>query len=439
VDKPNSFVVAAGHSVDRAAWWHVFEDVLARIGVRFARSEPRRTVRELLLGLLAPIERKNGWSLAEQAGHPGPDRMQRLLRTAVWDTDAVAGDLRTFVVEHLGHPDGILVADETGYLKKGVHSVGVQRQYSGTAGRVENSQVGVFLAYVSPLGRTLLDRRLYLPRSWSDDERRCTAAGVPDDVLFSTKPELALAMVDAALHAGVPAEWFTADEAYGLDPALRAGLRERRMAYILAVACNIQVNTTTVQRERVDRVAALLPEQAWQTRSAGPGSKGPRFYDWAWVHIHDQGEGHHSLLIRRGTDGQLAFYLCWTPRPVPLVRLVTVAGSRWSIEEAFQTAKGQVGLDQYQCRGWVAWHRFTLLAMIALAVLTVITIAQRPAASSPDLIDLTLAETRRLINTAIPASTTLAVSLAWSRWRRRHQAGAKRSHYKRRSKPATCP
>ncbi|GAA1369523.1 hypothetical protein GCM10009661_27150 [Catellatospora chokoriensis] len=257
----------------------MFEGVFERIGSRFARSELRRTARELLLGLLAPIERKNGWWLAEHAGHPGPDRMQRLLRTAVWNTDAVAGDLRDFVVEQLGHRDGILVADETGYLKKGTHSVGVQRQYSGTAGRVENSQVGVFLAYVSPRGRALIDRRLYLPRSWSDDERRCTAAGVPDEVLFSTKPELALAMVDAAIMAEVPAGWLTADEAYGLDPALRAGLRERGMAYVLAVACNTLVNTTPVQRERVDRVAALLPEQAWQTRSAGPGAKRCRELD----------------------------------------------------------------------------------------------------------------------------------------------------------------
>ncbi|MEU8003229.1 IS701 family transposase [Catellatospora sp. NPDC049111] len=410
---------------------------MARIGARFARSEPRRTVRELLLGLLAPIERKNGWWLAEQAGHASPDRMQRLLRTAVWDTDAVAGDLRDLVVEHLGHRDGILVADETGYLKKGVCSVGVQRQYSGTAGRVENSQIGVFLAYVSPRGRALLDRRLYLPRSWSDDERRCTAASVPDEVLFATKPELALAMVDTAIAAGVPAGWFTADEAYGLDPALRAGLRERGMAYVLAVACNTLVNTTPVQRERVDRVAALLPEQAWQTRSAGPGSKGQRLYDWAWVTIHDQGEGRHSLLVRRGSDGQLAYYLCWTPASVPLVRLVTVAGSRWSIEESFQTAKGQVGLDQYQCRGWRAWHRFTLLAMIALALLTVVTIAHRSSTSSPELIDLTLAETRRLIATALPTAATQAAVLAWSRWRRRHQASAKRSHYRRRSEPST--
>jgi hypothetical protein len=239
----------------------------------------------------------------------GPDRMQRLLRTAVWDTDAVAGDLRDFVVEHLGYRDGILVADETGYLKKGTHSVGVQRQYSGTAGRVENSQVGVFLAYVSPLGRALIDRRLYLPRAWSDDERRCEAAGLPNEVLFATKPELALAMVDAAIAAGVPAGWFTADEAYGLDPVLRAGLRKRGIAYVLAVACNTLVHTTPVQRERVDRVAALLPEQAWQTRSAGPGAKGHRLYDWAWITILDQDEGRHSLLVRRASDGQLAYYL----------------------------------------------------------------------------------------------------------------------------------
>ncbi|MEV4417056.1 IS701 family transposase [Catellatospora sp. NPDC049609] len=408
----------------------MFEGVLERIGSRFARSEPRRTVRELLLGLLAPIERKNGWWLAEHAGHTGPDRMQRLLRTAVWDTDAVAGDLRDFVVEHLGHRDGILVADETGYLKKGTHSVGVQRQYSGTAGRVENSQIGVFLAYVSPRGRALIDRRLYLPRAWSDDERRCEAAGVPDEALFATKPELALAMIDAAVAAAVPAGWFTADEAYGLDPVLRAGLRERGMAYVLAVACNTLVNTTAAQRERVDRVAALLPEQAWQTRSAGPGVKGHRLYDWAWVTILGQDEGRHSLLVRRGSDGQLAYYLCWTSVPVPLARLVAVAGSRWSVEEAFQTAKGQVGLDQYQCRGWLAWHRFTLLAMIALAVLTVVTIAQRLVSSSADLVDLSLAETRRLINTAIRTTAPAALAAAWSRWRRRHQSIARRSHYK---------
>jgi SRSO17 transposase len=418
-------------------WWQVFEGVLARIGTRFARAEPRRTVGELLLGLLAPIEHKNGWWLAEHAGHASPDRMQRLLRTAVWDTDAVAADLRGFVVEHLGHRDGILVADETGYLEKGAHSVGVQRQYSGTAGRVENSQIGVFLAYVSPHGRALIDRRLYLPRCWSDDERRCAAAGVPDEVLFSTKPELALAMVDAAITAGVPAGWFTADEAYGRDPVLRAVLRERGIAHVLAVACNTQVDTTPVQRERVDRVAQLLPEQAWQTRSPGPGSKGHRFYDWAWVTVLDEGEGCHSLLVRRGTDGQLAYYLCWSPAPVPLLRLVTVAGSRWSVEEAFQTAKGQVGLDQYQCRGWTAWHRFTLLAMIALAVLTVVAIAQRAATSSADLIDLTLAETRRLINTAIYRTLPTELAMAWSRWRRRHQAIAKRSHYKRRHESTT--
>ncbi|WP_435831665.1 IS701 family transposase [Catellatospora methionotrophica] len=347
-------------------WWQVFEGVLTRVGGRFARAEPRCTVRELLLGLLAPIERKNGWWLAEQAGHDSPDRMQRLLRTAVWDTDAVAADLRAFVVEHLGHRDGILVADETGYLKKGTHSVGVQRQYSGTAGRVENFQIGVFLAYVSPQGRALIDRRLYLPRCWSDDERRYTTAGVPDEVLFATKPELAMAMIDAAVTA-----------------------------------------------------------------------KGHRFYAWAWVTVLDEGEGCHSLLVRRGTDGQLAYYLCWSPTPVPLLRLVTVAGSRWSVEEAFQTAKGQVGLDQYQCRGWTAWHRFTLLAMIALAVLTIVAIAQRAATSTDDLIDLTLAETRRLINTAIHRTLPTELAMAWSRWRRRHQAIAKRSHYKRRHESTT--
>jgi SRSO17 transposase len=417
----------------------VFEDVLARIGCRFVRAETRATVRDLLLGLLSAVERKNGWWLAEQAGHRSPDRMQRLLRTAVWDTTAVVADLRDLVVEQLGRPDGILVVDETGYLKKGVCSVGVQRQYSGTAGRVENTQVGVFLAYVSAAGRALLDRRLYLPRSWSDDELRCTAAGVPDEVEFATKPELALAMIEAAVAAGVPAGWVTGDEAYGLDPALRAGLQRLRIGYVLAVACNIQVQTTPWMRERVDRVARMLPGAAWQRRSCGPGSKGHRFYDWAWIHIHTEAsDGHHSLLVRRAGDGTLAFYLCWTPRPAPLARLVTVAGSRWSIEELFQTAKGQVGLDQYQCRHWQAWHRFTLLAMLALMILTIVTGRQQGTRPGDELIDVTVPELRRLINALVLAHRPDPEHiLAWSQWRRHHQATAKRSHYRRRAETPT--
>lgn len=428
--------MAAGPSVDPAAWWQVFEDVLARISTRFARSETRQTVRDLLLGLLSQVERKNGWTLAEHAGHSTPDRMQRLLRTAVWDTDQVGVDLRDLVVEQFGHPDGVLAVDDTGFLKKGVCSVGVQRQYTGTAGRIENAQVGVFLAYISPTGRAPIDRRLYLPSSWSDSESRCTAGGVPDAADFATKPELALHMIREAVRAGIPASFVTGDEGYGLDPKLADGLRDLDLGYVLAVACNRHVQITAAHAERADKVAENLSDQAWETRSCGPGSKGDRLYDWAWVHIHADGPGRHTLLIRRGSDGVYAFYLCWTPNAVTLARLIVVAGSRWSIEEAFQAAKGQVGLDHYQCRGWLAWHRHTLLAMLALTILTIATRHDQHHHRT-DMVKLSIPELRRLIATTIQVTTVnLPRAHAWSLWRRRHQATAKQSHYKRRNQPS---
>ena len=420
----------------------MFDDVLTRIGPSFARPEPRRTVGELLLGLLAPLERKNGWWLAEHAGHGSPDRMQRLLRTAVWDEARIADELREFVVEQLGHPEGVLVVDETGFVKKGVCSVGVQRQYSGTAGRIENSQVGVFLAYAAPSGRALVDARLYLPGSWCADGDRCEVAGVPDDVSFATKPQLAIEMIEEALDAGVAASFVTGDEVYGLDPALRQRLRHRGVGYVLAIARNQRIQVTDTVRLRVDDVAAGLSEQAWEQRTCGHGSKGERFYDWAWVHDHtDPDGGRYSLLIRRAVEtGELAFYRCWTPRPVPLATLITVAGRRWSIEEAFQAAKTQVGLDHYQCRGWKAWHRFTLLAMIALAVLVTAAIHQQPARPDrrhDEFVPLSVGELRRLVVAVINGQDDSA-AIRWSWWRRRHQATARRSHYKHRD-AATSP
>ncbi len=309
--------------------------------------------------------------------------MQRLLRTVICDDVGLGADLRDLVVGELAHPDAILVVDETGYLKKGIHSAAVQRQYSGTAGRVENSQVGVFLTYASPRGRALIDVRLYLPASWVDDRPRRDVAGIPADVEFATKPQLAAVMIEAALDAGVLASFVAGDEVYGLDPALRTRLRARRVGYVLAIARNQYIQATESIRMRADDVAAGLTDTAWEVRTCGTGSKGERFYDWAFVHDHTTLDGGvHSVLIRRNVDtGELAFYRCWTPQPVPLATLVTVAGRRWMIEESFQAAKTQVGLDHYQCRTWTAWHRFALLAMIALAVL-VITAAARP--SRPD-------------------------------------------------------
>jgi SRSO17 transposase len=411
-----------------------FDGVMARVAGRFARVEPRRTARQLVLGLLSGIERKNCWWLAEQAGHAGPQAMQRLLREAVWDADAVRDDVRELVVDTLGYPDGVLIVDETGVLKKGVHSVAVQRQYTGTAGRVENAQVAVFLAYASTAGRALIDRRIYLPASWAADRERCAVAGVPAEVVFATKPRLALDMIAAAVEAGVPARWVTGDEVYGNDPALRTGVEALGLGYVLAVACDhrVAVNHGTT-RMRADQVAAGLPDTAWQRYSAGVGSKGSRWYDWAWVEAATEAQPGQTLLIRRNiTTGELAFYRCFSPTPVTLATLVHVAGIRWCVEESFQAAKGQVGLDQYQVRGWTPWHRFVTLAMLALAFLTTLAAAAAPSLS-PDPIALTTPEIRRLFNALLRApSQQLAHLLSWSLWRRRHQSQARQAHYRRR-------
>jgi SRSO17 transposase len=425
--------------VDPGVWRNVFEDLWDRLAGRFVRVEPRRTCRDLLLGLLAPIERKNGWWLAQHAGHATPDRMQRLVRDVVFDAEAARDDLRGYIAGHLGHPDGVLIPDETGFLKKGTSSVGVQRQYSGTAGRIENCQLGVFITYASPLGRAMIDRRLYLPASWCDVPERCRAAGVPGGVAFATKPALALDMICQALDAGVAAGWVTGDEVYGADPHLRAALQRRAVGYVLAIAGNRRVQATPAMRMRADMAAAGLPAQAWQRRSAGPGSKGARDYQWAWVHDHTPG-GHHSLLVRRSNDGTLAYYRAWSARPVPLATLVRVAGARWQVEESFQLGKDQIGLDHYQCRGWTPWHRFTLLAMAALAILAVALATVSKPTADDGLIPLSIPELRRLTNALIisPVPDPAPV-LAWSHWRRRHQACARDAHHKRRGMTAADP
>uniref|UniRef100_A8LVS2 Transposase IS4 family protein n=1 Tax=Salinispora arenicola (strain CNS-205) TaxID=391037 RepID=A8LVS2_SALAI len=429
--------MAACHRLDLDRWRVILDEAVTRVADRFVRAEPRATAGQFVEGLLSGVERKTCWSLAERAGHADPQAMQRLLRTAVWDADAVRDDVRNWLVEQLGHPDGVLVTDETGFLKKGVCSVGVQRQYTGTAGRVENSQVGVFLAYVSPAGRALIDRRLYLPETtWCDQPDRLAAAGVPDDVRFATKPALARQMIAAALDAGVPAGWVTGDEVYGADPGLRDDLEDRGIGYVLAVGCDRRVHVNDGRTlVRVDHLAERIPTAEWQLHSCGPGAKGPRDYLWAWIITATRPGEHQWLLIRRNrSTGELAFYLCWSPRPVPLHTLVTVAGSRWSIEELFQTGKGQVGLDHYQVRGWTGWHRFLTLAMLALAVLTILaaTTAQQTDAD-PEIIALTVAEIRRLLNALVLALPLPAAhTLHWSIWRRTSQARARRSHYQRR-------
>jgi SRSO17 transposase len=370
------------------SWIAGLDDLFAQVAGRFGRVEPRRQARLYLMGLLAPVERKNGWQLAEAAGDATPDRMQRLLNNARWDARGVRDDLRGYVVQHLGDPGGVLVVDETGFVKKGTRSAGVQRQYSGTAGRVENCQLGVFLAYVSPAGRALIDAELYLPRSWTEDRARCAQAGVPGQAGFATKPALAQAMLGRALDSGVPACWVTADEAYGQDRKFRAFCEQRRIGYVVAVPCSQSTGPGTGYGNtgsRADVLAASAPEQAWKQLSAGDGAKGPRLSDWALATLPatgEPGEGFQRwLLIRRSiTDpADLAYYLCSGPADTTIDQLVRVAGSRWAIEECFQTAKNETGLDQYQVRRYDSWHRHVTLAMLAAAYLAV-TAATSPKA-----------------------------------------------------------
>jgi SRSO17 transposase len=359
-------------------WAAQFERLCERIGPRFARPEVRRRAAAFVRGLLGGVERKNGWQLAEHAGETTPDGMQRLLTTTRWDADALRDDVRAYVVEQLGDPGGVLVVDETGFLKKGTKSAGVQRQYSGTAGRIENCQVGVFLTYASTKGRARIDRELYLPKEWAADPGRRAEAHVPEQVTFQTKPQLAQQMLTRALDAQVPAGWVTADEVYGGDARLRAFLEEHDLAYVLAVkatqplwAHGEQGPAELPARELV----AGLPARAWRRRSAGDGAKGPRVYDWARVELVRPGwpgRGFWLLARRRLSDGELAFYACFGPARTTLAELVGVAGIRWAVEECFQTGKGQVGLDHYQVRRYDAWYRYVSLALVAQGFLAAV-------------------------------------------------------------------
>jgi SRSO17 transposase len=355
--------------------------VAARIGRRFAREEARRRVHAYLRGLLSPLERQNGWQLAEAAGDRTPYAMQHLLGRADWDADAGRDDLRAYVVEHLGDEQAILVVDETGVVKKGRHSAGVAKQYVGCVGKVEQAQVGVFLAYASAKGVAFLDRALYLPQEWTDDPARCQQAGIPEEVGFATKPELAQAMLERARQAGVPATWVTADSVYGDDRRRRMWLEAHEQAYVLAVSGKEYVNVAATWTQR--RVSTLLhelpqtvPAEAWQRLSAGDGATGPRLYDWYRLPLVPPLQAGYErwCLVRRSLSDpdELQAYVAFAPAGTDLATLVQVAGRRWTIEVAFEAAKGEVGLDQYEVRSWTGWYRHVTLALFAQAVLTVV-------------------------------------------------------------------
>jgi SRSO17 transposase len=365
--------------------------VARRIGPRFARAEARQRAHAYLRGLLSPVERKNGWQLAEAVGDPTPYALQHLLGRADWDPDLVRDDLRTYVVEHLGDPAAILVVDETGIVKKGSASAGVAKQYVGCVGKIEQAQVGVFLAYASPTGVAFLDRALYLPEDWTDDPARRRQAGIPDTVGFATKPQLAQVLLGRARAAGVPAAWVTADSIYGDDRRLRMWLEAQEQPFVLAVSGKEYLNMAATWTQR--RVSTLLqeltdlPADAWQRLSAGDGEKGPRLYDWYRLPlVPPLQEGYERwCLVRRSLSDStdLQAYVAFAPEGTGLEELVRVAGRRWTIEVAFEAAKGEVGLDQYEVRSWTGWHRHMTLALFAQAVLTVVRRHLADPASAP--------------------------------------------------------
>jgi SRSO17 transposase len=350
-------------------------DIERRLAPYFERAEPRQRAMAYLQGLLSPAERKNSWQVAEVIGDATPYGLQHLLRRALWEPAAVRNELRAYVIEHLGAVNAVLVIDETGFLKKGRHSAGVARQYSGTAGRIENCQIGVFVAYASPHGQVLLDRELYLPKEWTDDPARCRQVGIPEDRRFATKPKLAQQMLARAFAAGVPATWVTGDSVYGDDRRLRVWLESCPQAYVLAVSGKEYVWLNWHQRQ-VKTILATLPDEGWTRLSAGDGAKGPRWYAWRWLPLAEPLEPgwRRWLLVRRslGDPSGLTAYVVFAPQDTPLEEVVRVAGTRWTIESCFEAAKSEVGLDHYEVRSWTGWYRHMTLAMWALSLLAVL-------------------------------------------------------------------
>lgn len=362
-------------------WSAYLEELHARIAHHFLRAEVRERAYRYLSGLLADVRRKNSWQMAQSIGEVTPRGVQHLLNDAHWDPHAVRDDLREYAVEHLGdEASGVLIVDETGFLKKGEKSVGVARQYTGTAGKKENCQVGVFLCYASKEGgAAFIDRALYLPKEWTEDPRRLSEAGVPEGVGFATKGELAKEMLQRAFEADVPARWIVADTVYGMTRGLRGWLEKRQRSYVLAVTSSKSVYHEGHQR-RVGKVAQSLPEESWIRTSAGKGTKGERLYDWACVELPESGmyrEGVRAgrwLLMRRSiTDPEeIAYYLCYAPAHTTVQELIGITDRRWTIEDCFEAAKGEVGLDEYEVRKWDGWHRHVTLCLLAHAYLAVV-------------------------------------------------------------------
>ena len=438
-------------------WALWLTEVERRIMPHFARSDARRRVWAYLRGLLSPVERKNGWQIAAVVGEATPYGIQHVLGRAQWDAEEVRKALHTYVVASLGDPHAVLVIDETGLLKKGRHAAGVARQYSGTAGRVEHCQIGVFLTYASAQGHLVLDRELYLPQEWTNDTERCAGAGIPPERSFATQPQLARQRLERALEAAVPATWVAGDSVYGDHRPLREWLEERAQAYVLTVSGKEYVWRAGRQWQ-VKTLLAMLEEEDWCRLKAGDGTKGPRWYDWRWLPLVAPLPPHWCrwLWVRRSLSDptERTAYVVYAPQTTALATAVQVVGRRWTIEQGFEEAKGEVGLEQYEVRHWTGWYRHITLVMWAYALLTVVRAAHLPAAppvptmpagcapeSSARLSDLawfgvplSVREIRHLFwRLVLATQQRVEHVLAWSTWRRWHQGIAQYWHYRRRT------
>ena len=366
-------------------WASSLRDVKGRFRPLFQQERMAASAGLFLDALLGPERRKTGWMRAEAAGDPGPWRQQALLGRATWDADALRDVVRDYAVEMLAEPDAVLVVDETGFLKQGRSSCGVGRQYTGSAGKITNCQIGVFAAYVSGKGHAFIDRALYLPKAWTDDRARRTAAHVPEEVAFATKPQLARAMIERAIEAGVPFAWVAADSIYGVGE-IEMMLRRAEKGYVLGVNASHPFNSWVGKPEvagTAEEIAHGLDESAWQRLSAGGGTKGERVHEWAYCELADLGPGDYGttwtglwtrgLLIRRSlADGELTFFSTWCPAGTPVQILVAVEGRRWAIEDAFETAKTELGLAHNETRSWHGWHRHVSLVMLAFAMMAAV-------------------------------------------------------------------
>src|SRR6478672_3490714 len=388
-----SWMMGASIEETLELWASSLRDVKARIRRLFTQERVAASAGLYLDGLLGDERRKTGWMRAEAAGDPGPWRQQALLGRALWKADALRDLVRDYAVETLSEPDAVLVIDETGFLKQGRASCGVGRQYTGSAGKITNCQIGVFAAYVSGKGHAFIDRALYLPKAWADDPARRAAAHVPQQIAFATKPHLARAMVERAIAAGVSFAWVAGDSIYGVS-AVEMALRRAGKGYVLGVAATSQFTSWGTEPPVAGTAAAIastLEPAAWRRLSAGVGSKGERLFDWAYLELADleaaeynqtlSGLWTRGLLIRRNiADGALAFFATWCPAGTPVELLVSVEGQRWASEDSFETAKNELGLDHNETRSWHGWHRHVSLVMLAFAMLAAIRLkANMPA------------------------------------------------------------